>query len=130
MPSDPTCAVTGCKLRDKIHGHCTFERRIDGSHPLACAHGQFATAVERELGDLGEWRLRQYADGPAKATLRGRLGAVEVWGARHANEVWFVERGTKAETMLCGCWALSDGSLRDAVERGCAMAGVQTRMGV
>lgn len=130
MPSDPICAVTGCRLRDGARGHCTFERRIDGRHPLSCDHGQFATLVERELGDLGEWRLRQYADGPAVATLRGARGTVEVWGARHAHEAWFVERGTKAETLIAKRWAVKDGSLSDAVLRGCAMAGIQTRMEV
>lgn len=126
---DPICAVTGCKLRDG-HGRCTFERRIDGRHPLACDRGRFATAVRDHLGDLGEWRVLQYRDGPAKATLRGANGIVEVWGAQHAHEVWFIERGTKAETMLCDWWAVTDGSLRDAVLRGCAMAGIQTRMEV
>ena len=127
---DDECAVADCRLRDKVRGHCTFERRIDGRHPLACSYGRFATLVERELGDLGAWRLRQYVDGPAVATLRGARGTVEVWGARHAREARFVERGTKAETALCGRWAVKDGSLRDAALRGCAMAGIQTRMEV
>jgi len=130
MPSDPTCAVTDCKLRDKVHGHCTFGHYVDGRHPLECDYGQFATMVERALGDLGDWKLRQYADGPAKATLRGTRGTVEVWGAHHAPEVWFVQRGTKAETLIAKRWAVTDGSLRSAVLDGCAMAGIQTRMEV
>jgi hypothetical protein len=129
MPSDPVCAATDCGNRDNT-GRCTAAVGMFGECPLACSYGQFATMVERALGDLGEWKLRQYADGPAKATLRGNRGTVEVWGAHHAHEVWFVQRGTKAETLIAKRWALTDGSLRDAVLRGCAMAGIQTRMEV
>lgn len=130
MPSDPVCAVTDCKLRDKARGHCTFGHHVDGRHPLECDYGRFATIVRDHLGDLGEWKLREYANGTIKATLRGNRGTVEVWGGIHAPEVWFVERGTKAETPLCERWAVTDGSLRDAALRGCAMAGIQTRMEV
>ncbi len=129
MPSDPICAVTDCGNRDNT-GRCTAAVGMFGERPLACSYGQFATMVERALGDLGEWKMRQYADGPAKATLRGTRGTVEVWGAHHAHEVWFVERGTKAETLVARRWSVTDGSLRDAVLRGCAMAGIQTRMEV
>ncbi len=129
MPSDPICAGTDCGNRDNT-GRCTAAVGMFGERPLACSYGQFATMVERALGDLGEWKMRQYADGPAKATLRGTRGTVEVWGAHHAHEVWFVERGTKAETLVARRWSVTDGSLRDAVLRGCAMAGIQTRLEV
>jgi hypothetical protein len=87
-----------------------------------------ANTIHNNLGDLGEWKLLQYKDGPIKATLRGKCGIVEVWGGRHAREVWFIERGTKVETLLCKSWAVTDGSLREAVERGCAMAGIQMQI--
>ena len=124
-----TCVVEGCKLRSETSGRCTFQRnRVDGLHPLSCEYGVFARIVHDELGDMGDWRLFEYSSGPIRATLRGRLGTVEVWGGSHRNEVWFVERSTKAETLLCESWTVTDGSLREAVERGCSMAGIQTQM--
>ncbi len=126
------CVVDGCKLRSNTSGHCMFEKnRSDGLHPLGCEYGRFARIVHDELGDLGGWRLFEYSNGPIRATLRGTHGTVEVWGGdTHRSEVWFVERGTKAETMLCDGWGVADGSLREAVERGCAMAGMQARLAV
>ena len=124
------CVVYGCKLRDDVRGHCTFHRTPDGTHPLGCEYGRFARILHDELIDIVGWRLFEYANGAIRATLRGTHGTVEVWGGAHRGEVWFVERGTKAETMLCEEWGVADGSLRDAVERGCSMAGIQTRLAV
>jgi len=123
---DATCVVDGCKLRNDMTRECANAK---AGHGL-CDYGAFVNVLLREVGDVGEWSIRQYKDGPIKATLRGRCGTVEVWGWPHASEVWLIERGTKAETMLCERWAAVDGSLRDAVMRGCAMAGVQTRLAV
>ena len=121
---DATCEAD-CGNRNALTHVCEWAKR--GHAP--CAYGLFVTTVERMLGDLGDWRVMQYKDGPCKATLRGPRGTVEVWGGTaHASEVWFVERGTKAETPLCESWCVEDGSLREAVERGCAMAGIQPRM--
>ena len=129
MPSDPICAVTHCGNRD-MSGRCTAAVGMFGGQPLACRYGQMATIVHDHLDDLGEWKMREYANEAIKATLRGNLGTVEVWGGIHASEVWFIQRGTKAETLLCKRWEVTDGSLRDAVLQGCAMAGIQTRMEV
>lgn len=126
---DTTCVVDGCKLRNDMTRECANAK---AGHGL-CNYGSFANVLRcevGEVGEVGEWRIHQYKDGPIKATLRGRCGTVEVWGGRHAPEVWFIEHGSKQETMLCGRWAVVDGSLRDAVMRGCAMAGVQTRLAV
>ena len=121
---DATCVVDGCKLRNDMTRECANAKAGHGF----CDYGAFANVLLREVGDVGEWKMRQYKDGPIKATLCGKAGVVEVWGGPHAPEVWLIERGTKAETMLCERWAAVDGSLRDAVMRGCAMAGVQTRL--
>ena len=122
------CVVEGCKNRSKSNLHCTVNTRADGLSPLACEYGRFSRILYEQLKDLGEWKMREYRDGPIKATLRGRCGTIEVWGGRHASEVWFVERGTKEETLLCKSWSVTDGSLRKAVARGCAMANVQTQL--
>jgi len=124
------CVVEGCKNRSKSNLHCTVSTRVDGISPLACDYGRFSRILHDYLRDMGEWKLLQYKDGPMKATLRGKCGAIEVWGGRHAGEVWFVERGTKAETLLCKSWSVTDGSLRKAVKRGCAMAGIQTQLAI
>ena len=129
MGSDPVCAVTDCGNRDNT-GRCTAAVGMFGGQPLACRYGQFFTIVRDHLGDLGEWKTRQYASDAAKATLRGANGTVEVWGGAHTREAWFIQRGTKAETQLCAQWSVTDGSLRDAVLEGCAMSGIQTRMEV
>lgn len=122
MMHDTTCAVE-CKNRNAITHVCSWMQRHG-----PCDYGQMANTIHKNLGDLGEWKLLHYKDGPIKATLRGKCGIVEVWGGRHAHEVWLIVRGTKAETLLCGKWDVSDGSLRKAVERGCAMAGIQMQM--
>lgn len=120
------CMVDGCKLRDGVGGWCMFERnRADGLHPLSCEYGRFCRTMHDEFGGMDGWKLFEYASGAVRASLRGSRGTVEVWGGAHRHEVWFVERGTKAEAMLCEEWGVTDGSLRDAVERAYAMAGVQ-----
>jgi hypothetical protein len=119
------CVVADCRHHDALRDECRFARERDAPY-LRCESGTFRTLLRDRLGDLGEWRVREYKDGPIRATLRGRLGTVEVWGGRnHAPEAWFVERGTKAETQMDAA-----GGLRDAVERACAMAGVQARLGM
>ena len=131
MSMTDECVVVGCKLRNKTHGYCMAQTRFDGQHPLACEFGRFSRILQDQVGDTGDWKVFQYVDGPCRATLTGKLGTVEVWGgAHHADEVWFIERTTKDETLICKPWAVTDGSLRDAVARGCAMAGIQTRLGI
>lgn len=102
----------------------------------------FAKAVE-SLADFGEWKVFEYASGPMRATLHGKRGRVEVWGAEHQNEVWLIEKATKREVFVCANWTLGgegtdhcpmrkDGramhngmELSDAVAEACAMAGMQ-----
>lgn len=122
---DVTCTVR-CANRNEITRVCSWMQRGNGP----CDYGFMANVLHNSLGDLGEWKMLHYKDGPIKATLRGRCGIVEVWGGRHAREVWFIERSTKAETLLCESWAVTDGSLREAVKRGCSMAGIQTQMAI
>lgn len=94
-----------------------------------CNLGRFAALVERELSGFGSWKLREYQNGAICATLHGRAGRVEVWGGDgHMNEVWFIEKGTKKETLICKPWKISDDSLTYAVANGCAMAGTQTAL--
>ena len=103
-------------------GRCTWKAG-------PCNWGRFARIIHEQLDRFGEWRIRRFASGPMCATLRGKNGRVEVWGCNyHRNEVWFIEKGTKAETWLACDWSVRDGSLVDAVERGCAMAGIQPRL--
>ena len=88
-----------------------------------CRYGRFLALVERELSGFGEWKVREFSSGALCATLHGKAGRVEVWGGDcHANEVWFIEMGTKAETLLCKPWAVDDDSLAYAVANGSAMA--------
>lgn len=100
--------------------------------PHPCDKGRFETFVCLRLGHLGAWRVRQYGGGDALcAKLKGRSGYVELWGgSQHRTEVWFIERGTRAETMLFETEAKESDEVVSAVEKACAMAGVQTRMEV
>jgi len=148
MPSDPICAVTDCGNRDNT-GRCTAAVGMFGECPLACSYGQFATIVRDHLGDIGEWKMREYADGLIKATLRGNLGVVEVWdGFSCSGWVYFNPKGRDKEPIaITNHWYAVNKPkpwhesirkhqptdymrLRDAVLQGCAMAGIQTRMEV
>lgn len=143
MSTTDACVVEGCRLRDKTHGYCTFERnRIDGLHPLSCEYGRFARIVHEQLRDLGAWKLREYADGLIEATLRGRLGTVEVWGGHSCSGwVYFNPRGRDKEPVsITNHWYVREPRpwpesirkhqptdymhVRDAAMAACAMAGI------
>ena len=119
------CPVDGCRHKS-FTGECVLMKQ--GHAP--CHMGAHMRSLATLDVPISDWKVRQYSDLGICARLRGRLGYVEVWGGMHAMEVWFIEKGTKMETMLCRGWSVRDGSLRDAVERGCAMAGIQQRMAI
>ena len=108
-----------CRLN--THDRCT-------NRAGRCQWGHFATFVNHHLRRFGDWKLRQYASGAICATLYGSRGRVEVWGGNHAHEVWFIEKGTRAERQLLRPWLR--GTLLSAVERGCKLAGIQPRLDI
>lgn len=141
---NPVCVVEQCNLRHPTHGYCTFAHNVEGTHPLSCEYGRFAYIVNDVLGDLGEWKFREYADGLIKATLRGRNGAVEVWGGFSCSGwVYFNPRGRDKEPIeITNRWYVGEWrpwcvqpdpphmELREATEKACAMAGVQQKLAV
>lgn len=92
------------------------------------AFGDFCALIEAHLGDLGEWRffrVSRESNDAFRASLKGRGGRVEVWdGVLHRREVWAVQ-GRQETCTGTGCHGTE---LREAVERACAIVGVQTRM--
>jgi hypothetical protein len=94
-----------------------------------CRRGAFVTMVRENFAEYGEWRFREFASGAMVATLRGRAGRVEVWGADHRPEVYFVPVGTKDSDIPCETRDLRKAdALRAAVAEACAQAAIQGRM--
>jgi len=110
--------------------NCTFCDMLKGCKAgTICRRGQFVTMVRHDLGEYGEWRFREFASGAMVATLRGRAGRVEVWGADHRPEVYFVPVGTKDSDIPCETRDLRKAdALRAAVADACAQAAIQGRM--
>ena len=108
-----------CKLNDL--NRCT-------NGPGRCRWGEFAWFVKANLRRYGDWKLREFATGAICATLHGKRGRVELWGGDHAREVWFIEKGTRAEASLLRPFAKDKDAVIDAVERGVRMAGIQPRL--
>lgn len=109
---------------------CTFCDMLCGCKAgTVCRRGAFVTMVRENFGEYGEWRFREFASGAMVATLRGRLGRVEVWGADHRPEVYFVPVGTKDSEIPCETRDLRKAdALRAAVADACAQAAIQGRM--
>lgn len=118
----------------ECHAECTLAKNgicQPAKHSgMRCNYGRFFMLVESELSGFGNWKVREYQSGAMCATLHGRAGRVEVWGGdHHVNEVWFIEKGTKKETLLCKSWRVKDDSLLAAVAYACMIAGItQTRL--
>lgn len=124
-------SAIACPIGDCRHnraGECAFAKERDGVHDMRCAHGAFAELVERRLSRFGDWKIRAYKDGPMRATLRGRAGAVEVWGGAHAREVWFIPKGGHDSEMVYWDWDGARDALEEAVAQAIALAGVQARL--
>ena len=147
MSMSDACLVDDCKLRSKTSGYCMFERnRLDGLHPLSCEYGRFLRVLYENVWDFGKWKLREYKDGLIKATLRGKLGTVEVWGGHSCTGwVYFKAKGRGKEPVaITNHWYTRKPKpwhesirkyqptdymhIRDAVAKACAMAGVQMEM--
>ena len=116
------CLDANCYLWDQLRG-C----KLRGS----CRRGHFVTMVRREFSDLGDWHFREFASGAMVATLKGKAGRVEIWGANHRPEVYYVAKRTKDKDIppddrdLRGMDALTV-----AVYDACAQAAIQGRLEV
>lgn len=123
------CTVYDCSLRNSS-GVCK-------THFL-CSYGRFDGILREHLLPYSDYRIRRYAEGALKATVAGTLGYIEIWSGLAANEVWYIQRRTKVETLVTDYWYVGDSSeltlrsrrnpmhLSDALQRAFALAGVQT----
>ena len=119
-------------IDNECHEECRLNKLGRCTNAGRCQWGNFAAFVSCHLQKFGEWKLRQYASGAMCATLCGKSGRVEVWGGNHKHEVWFIEKGTKAERQLLRPWSRGTflAAALDAVERGCKLAGIQPRLDI
>lgn len=116
------CVIEDCKLNK--NGTCMNSK----SGHQRCRRGVFETYVTCNLGKFGTWRIREFSSDSICATLSGRTGRVEFWGGMHKPEVWYIEKGTKEETLLLESWHPSVEEVCDAVSSGCSMAHIQMRL--
>lgn len=125
------CTVSDCTLRND-NGHCKSNHQ--------CAYGRFDCILREYVAPHCEYKIKRYAEGALKATVAGSLGYVEIWSGLAANEVWFVQRRIKFETLVTDYWYVGDASslilrfrrnpmpLPDALQRAFSLAGVQTSL--
>ena len=128
----------GCECRVNECGNLI--KRHTCKLDLPCTYGRFNNIMSGHVGHLCDYKVFQYVDGVIKATVHGKLGNVEIYGGRHAKEIWFISRQEKAETEITDCWYLCDPSylilnhyarpkpLDEALQQAFDMAGVQLRM--
>jgi hypothetical protein len=117
------CIVEDCDSHDPVKG-CMVSHNNHRFGPIACEWGRFETSVTERFGDLGDWKFRGIGSGgdALVATLKSRLGRVEIWGGSfHRSEVWAIPKGTD------GC-LISTRVTRDAVEMACNRVGIQRRL--
>lgn len=113
---------------------CTYEE-CDNNDPTkgckscGCRFGRFHNLVTREFGDYGNWKFREFSSGAICATIKGYAGRVEFWGGNHFWEVYAIPKGTKDKDIPRAETLKTIREVGSAIDRACALVGVQQRIG-